>query len=160
MVAWQAGAVSVLCGGTVAWSSTMRKGRFLIGATFIALAVSYLVYAGIRETSVYYLKIDEFAAHQAELTGQSLRVAGRVRHGSIQWNARTLDLAFALGGFGVAGTPEPEPLAVEFNGILPDMFAEGRDVIVEGTYEGGGRFVARTILTSCPSKYEPEAPAS
>ena len=49
---------------------------------------------------------------------------------------------------------------VEFNGILPDMFAEGRDVIVEGIYEGDDRFVAETILTSCPSKYEPEVPES
>lgn len=143
----------------------MRKSRFLIGATLIALAVSYLVYAGIRETSVYYLKIDEFAEKKAALAGQSLRVAGRVQHGSMDWNARTLDLRFALGGFpagdkaaGAATTTES--LAVEFNGILPDMFAEGRDVIVEGTYEGGDRFVAHTILTSCPSKYEPEAPGS
>ncbi len=139
----------------------MRTSRFLIGATLIAVAVSYLVYAGIRETSVYYMKIDEFAAHKAELAGQPLRVAGRVQRGSMQWNARTLDLRFVLGGFGEAGEGgAPEPLAVAFNGILPDMFAEGRDVIVEGTYEGDGRFVAHTILTSCPSKYEPEAPAA
>jgi cytochrome c-type biogenesis protein CcmE len=140
----------------------MRGSRFLIGATLIAVAVSYLVYAGIRETSVYYMKIDEFAARKAELPpGQPVRVAGRVQHGSMEWNARTLDLRFALGGFGdTDGGGTPEPLPVAFNGILPDMFAEGRDVIVEGTYERDGRFVAHTILTSCPSKYEPEAPAS
>jgi cytochrome c-type biogenesis protein CcmE len=38
------------------------------------------------------------------------------------------------------------------------MFAEGRDVIVEGTYGHGGSFHARTLLTSCPSKYEAEVP--
>ena len=139
----------------------MRTGRFLIGAVVIALAVSYLVYAGIRETSVYYLKIDEFTARKDGLAGQDLRVAGRVQHGTMDWNARTLDLSFRLGGFDKEGVPATvAPLDVAFNGILPDMFAEGRDVIVEGVYEGGDRFVARTILTSCPSKYEPEVPTS
>ncbi len=139
----------------------MRIGRFLIGAIIIGLAVSYLVYAGIRETSVYYLKIDEFDAKKGGLTGQDVRVAGRVQHGTMNWNASTLDLSFQLGGFDKEGEPATVvPLSVAFNGILPDMFAEGRDVIVEGVYEGGDRFVARTILTSCPSKYEPEAPAS
>jgi cytochrome c-type biogenesis protein CcmE len=139
----------------------MRTGRFLIGAVIIGFAVSYLVYAGIRETSVYYLKIDEFAAKKDGLAGQDLRVAGRVQHGTMSWNPRTLDLSFRLGGFDEDGAaPLVAPLSVAFNGILPDMFAEGRDVIVEGVYEGGDRFVARTILTSCPSKYEPEAPAS
>lgn len=140
----------------------MRTGRFLIGAGVIALAVSYLVYAGIRETSVYYLKMDEFADRRSTLVGQTLRVAGRVRRGTMEWNPKTLDLHFALGGFSGErdATPPPTPLTVAFNGILPDMFAEGRDVIVEGLYKGDDRFVAETILTSCPSKYEPEAPAS
>jgi len=39
---------------------------------------------------------------------------------------------------------------------LPDMFAEGRDVIIEGRYNAGSALSAKTIMTSCPSKYEPE----
>jgi cytochrome c-type biogenesis protein CcmE len=35
------------------------------------------------------------------------------------------------------------------------MFAEGRDVIIEGHYEAGNALLAKTIMTSCPSKYEP-----
>jgi len=36
------------------------------------------------------------------------------------------------------------------------MFAEGRDVIVEGRYNAGSALAAKTIMTSCPSKYEAE----
>jgi cytochrome c-type biogenesis protein CcmE len=36
------------------------------------------------------------------------------------------------------------------------MFAEGRDVIIEGKYVDG-TLQAQTIMTSCPSKYEAEA---
>ena len=42
---------------------------------------------------------------------------------------------------------------MRYNGILPDMFAADRDVIVEGKVEGGV-FQAKTLLTTCPSKYE------
>ena len=37
---------------------------------------------------------------------------------------------------------------------LLTMFAEGREVVVEGRYDGQG-LTARQIMTSCPSKYEP-----
>jgi cytochrome c-type biogenesis protein CcmE len=36
------------------------------------------------------------------------------------------------------------------------MFAEGRDVIVEGRYSHENILEAKTIMTSCPSKYEAE----
>jgi cytochrome c-type biogenesis protein CcmE len=142
----------------------MRIGRFLLGALVIVAAVSYLVYAGIRETSVYYLKIEEFAAKRDALVGEPLRIAGRVQDGTVQWDAQKLSLQFTLGGFpnedGSAPAVEVTPLPIRFQGILPDMFAAGRDVIVEGTYNADATFVATTILTSCPSKYEPEAPAT
>ena len=130
---------------------TARKAKFIIGPSLIVLAVAYLIWAGIRETSVYYLTIAEFMPQREALAGQRLRVSGRVQDGSLVWDAKGLDLRFALQHFGDGDAALP----VHYHGILPDMFAEGRDVIVEGEYDGG-RFVAHTVLTSCPSKYEPE----
>ena len=130
-----------------------RNRRFIIGATIIAAAVAYLVYTGIRETSVYYLTIDEFLTRREAVAGEGLRVAGRVGSKSIDWNPATLDLRFRLARF-----DETDGVEVVYNGVLPDMFAEGRDVIVEGTYGSGGAFHAHTLLTSCPSKYEAEVP--
>jgi cytochrome c-type biogenesis protein CcmE len=87
------------------------------------------------------------------MAGEGLRVAGRVASKSIEWNPATLDLKFRLANF-----EESDGVPVTYNGVLPDMFADGRDVIVEGTYAHGGAFHARTLLTSCPSKYEAEIP--
>jgi len=128
-----------------------RNHRFIIGAAIIVVAVAYLVYTGIRETSVYYLTIDEFLARREAVAGEGLRVAGRVASKSMDWNPATLDLKFRLANF-----EESDGVDVAYNGVLPDMFAEGRDVIVEGTYVGGESFHARTLLTACPSKYEAE----
>ncbi len=130
-----------------------KNRRFIIGATIIVAAVAYLVYTGIRETSVYYLTIDEFLAKREAVAGEGLRVAGRVGAKSIDWNPATLDLKFRLVNF-----EDSDGVVVAYNGVLPDMFADGRDVIVEGTYAREGAFHARTLLTACPSKYEAEVP--
>jgi cytochrome c-type biogenesis protein CcmE len=131
----------------------LNQRRFIVGAALIAAAVSYLVYAGIRTTSMYYFELDEFLARREAHAGESLRVKGWVRRGSMRWDARTNQLAFEL-----ARKDDSGPLPVAYSGILPDMFSEGREVVVEGRYQGGA-LRAQHILTSCPSKYEP-APAA
>lgn len=130
-----------------------RNRRFLVGAAIIAVAVGYLIYTGVRETSVYYLTIDEFLARREAVANEGIRVAGRVGAASVTWNPSTLDLRFRLASF-----DGRDGVDVVYNGILPDMFAEGRDVIVEGTYRTAGTLQAHTLLTSCPSKYEAEIP--
>jgi cytochrome c-type biogenesis protein CcmE len=126
----------------------LNQRRFIVGAVVIAAAVAYLVYAGIRTTSQYYFEIDEFLEARADHEGEDLRVKGWVREGSMKWDARTNDLAFEL-----ARKDGANPVPVAYNGILPDMFSEGREVVVEGHY-GDGSLAARQIMTSCPSKYE------
>jgi cytochrome c-type biogenesis protein CcmE len=128
----------------------LNKRRFLLGALVIAAAVSYLVYAGIRTTSTYYFEMDEFVARKASHDGEDLRVKGWVRAGTMRWDPTTNQLGFEL-----ARQDGSEPVPVAYRGILPDMFAEGREVVVEGHY-GQGTLTAKQIMTSCPSKYEPQ----
>jgi cytochrome c-type biogenesis protein CcmE len=128
-----------------------ERRRFIVGAVLITAAVSYLVYAGIRTTSMYYFEMDEFLASRARHEGEPMRVKGWVRKGSVKWDPRTNDLLFDL-----ARKDESDPVPVSYRGILPDMFADGREVVVEGKYHQGA-FAARQIMTSCPSKYEPAA---
>ena len=129
----------------------LERRRFIVGAALIAAAVSYLVYAGIRSTSMYYFELDEFLSHRGELGDDPVRVKGWVRSGTMRWDARTNDLAFEL-----ARQDGSDPVPVAYRGILPDMFSPGREVVVEGRY-GDGALAARQIMTSCPSKYEAEA---
>jgi cytochrome c-type biogenesis protein CcmE len=128
----------------------LHQRRFLVGALLISAAVSWLVWAGIRSTSTYYFEMDEFVARKASHDGEDLRVKGWVRTGSMHWNPQTNELVFEL-----ARQDGSEPVPVAFRGILPDMFAEGREVVVEGRY-GAGNLAAKQIMTSCPSKYEPK----
>lgn len=132
-----------------------RNLRFVFGSAVIVAAIGWLMYTGIRETSSYYLTIQEFLPKKDEYGNMPLRVAGRVRPGSIDYDARTLNLKFELAGFPDRpdGKTDDRSVPVAFNGIKPDMFADGRDVIVEGRYTDGVLH-AKQVLTSCPSKYE------
>ena len=126
----------------------LNRRRFVVGAVLIAAAVSYLVFAGIRSTAVYYFDLDEFLAVRTAHAGDDLRVKGWVRTGTMQWDPATNALTFELARQDGTGA-----VPVAFQGILPDMFAEGREVVVEGRDEGTV-FRARQVMTSCPSKYE------
>jgi len=130
------------------------------------VAVGYLIYAAIQNTSEYYMTVNEVAARHAGLEGQGLRVAGRVSPGTISWDPVTLTLKF-----GIYQIPEADqdgavkPVAVSdapsFNVICvrqpkPDMFAANKDVIVEGHLAGTNSISATQVMTSCPSKYKPK----
>jgi cytochrome c-type biogenesis protein CcmE len=143
------------------------RSRFLVGACVIATAIGYLIVTAIRNTAEYYLTVDEVGTRRAELEGQAIRIAGRVRPGSVSWDPRTLTLAFAIAaipnsaGAGVEPAAAVAPLALRVVCVgqpKPDMFAEGRDVIVEGRLGPGGEVAASQVLTSCPSKYTPKDP--
>lgn len=133
-----------------------RYYKFGVGACLLVAAIGYLMYAGLQQSSTYYFTIEEFLPRREELAGQGIRVAGRVAAGSLskQTSAKGTEMTFAIGDFkgpDVMG----KTLPVAFTGIVPDMFAEGRDVIIEGRY-ADGTLHAQQIMTSCPSKYEPK----
>jgi cytochrome c-type biogenesis protein CcmE len=144
-----------------------KKLRFAIGAGLIVSAIAYLIVTAVRNTAEYYMTVNEVSARQSELTGQSLRVAGRVEPGTISWDPQTLTLAFSLMQPPTAdGSTGVKPVAAMADGPSfhvicrgepkPDMFAPNRDVIVEGSLVANGTIEARQVLTSCPSKYTPK----
>jgi cytochrome c-type biogenesis protein CcmE len=141
--------------------------RFFIGVGLIAVAIGYLIFSAIRTTSEYYLTVPEVAARQSELGGQALRVAGRVKPDTINWEPSSLTLKFEIAPIpdvDASGAPVKPVVAadpVSFRVVSvgepkPDMFAPGRDVIVEGKLVADGSIAATNVLTSCPSKYKPK----
>jgi cytochrome c-type biogenesis protein CcmE len=57
--------------------------------------------------------------------------------------------------------PSGPTVAVVYTGSVPDLFATGRDIVVDGKLEDG-TFVAApdSMITKCPSKYSAVKPAS
>ena len=43
---------------------------------------------------------------------------------------------------------------------MPDTLRPGRDVIMEGSYSPNEGFLATSLSTQCPSKYQPPDPTN
>jgi cytochrome c-type biogenesis protein CcmE len=44
---------------------------------------------------------------------------------------------------------------VIYEGVVPEMFRAGADVVVEGRRDDAGTFRATQLMTKCASKYRP-----
>ena len=136
----------------------------------MAGGIGSLIYTAVRNTAEYYLTVDEVKAREPELAGQMIRVAGRVQAGTISWDAASLTLGFAMSQppfdpsqpvaaqVAIDGGSSPVFKVIARGQPKPDMFAAGRDVIVEGRLAPDGAIAATQVLTSCPSKYVPKEP--
>lgn len=122
------------------------KFKPIIISLVVLSVISYLIYAGVRDTMTYYLTVSEVLAQPAETQDQTLRVGGNVSPGSVQWDPKNLRLLFTI-------QDEKASIAVDYQGVVPDSFKPGREIIIEGTYTGDGKFKATTIMPKCASKY-------
>jgi cytochrome c-type biogenesis protein CcmE len=122
-----------------------RKRKFLAGGLVIVAALAYLIYAGASQAMVYFVTPSELGA--APVAGKSYRLGGMVMPGTLQWDARSLDLRFTLSD-GQASVP------VRHRGAPPDLFAEKRGAVVEGTWSPDGYFQATTILAKHSEEYK------
>ena len=127
------------------------KLKFILPLIVILSLISWLVFAGVKDSMVYYITVDELLEDVPDIYGQKVRVSGTVVHGSIQ-NELSDSLRFTI----EAGEGR---LDVEYDGIIPDIFTDGVEAVVEGKLSSDNVFVADLLLAKCPSKYESdEAP--
>ena len=117
----------------------------------IVSLISWLIFAGVKDSMVYYITVDELLEDVPDIYGQKVRVSGTVVHGSIQ-NELSDSLRFTI----EAGEGR---LDVEYDGIIPDIFTDGVEAVVEGKFSSDNVFMADLLLAKCPTKYESdEAP--
>ncbi len=122
-----------------------RNAKFIAGGLVIVAALAYLVYAGVSRSMVYFVTPSEIRS--APIPGKAYRLGGMVQPGTLKWDPKSLDLAFTLSD-GKASVP------VRHRGAPPDLFAEGRGAVVEGTWSGGGYFKASLILAKHSEEYK------
>ncbi|MDP6657467.1 MAG: cytochrome c maturation protein CcmE [Nitrospinaceae bacterium] len=130
-----------------------KKVKFALGSLLIVGAIGYLIATGINSTSTYFFTVSELMEQKVSYQGTGLKVKGNVVAGSIERDPNDyLSVQFAI-------EEKTSNLNVVYQGVTPDMFQDGGEVVVEGTLDKQGVFHANTLLTSCPSKYEAEKEA-
>ena len=121
--------------------------KLSVGVLIIVASVTYLIFSGATGSTMYFLTVPEVQQKLTILTGEPIRVAGKVTADPIAWDVRHLSLAFVIGD-------EQARIPVRYKGVKPDMFQTGVDVIVEGRIGHDGVLAASVLMTSCPSKYQ------
>jgi len=122
--------------------------RLLMVSLVVVGAVGYLILTGVKATGMRYLTVTELARMPLAPKSEGFRLDGKVVPGSIQYDQKEPKLAFHM-------TDGKAQVAVLYAGLMPDAFADGREVVVEGTYHQDQRVLeASKLVTKCPSKYE------
>jgi len=130
-----------------------NKAIYAVALCLFLGGLGYLIFSGLTEDSVYFLNVSEALAQDRTQVGNA-RLFGKVSHENL-----TIDQGKLGASFDLIDKMEPgKHLRVDFKGALPDTFKEDVEVIVEGRFSPDGQvFVARTLVTKCPSKYEEQS---
>ena len=140
--------------------NTRKTIKVIIGVVVIGTAVGYFLYEAIESSWAYYYSVDEFVESPfCEMpqnddskvsnvdNNRIIRLAGRVKGGSVTRDAENMRLDFKLAG-------QRNSVAVRYYGAVPKNFESGKEVVVEGKVDIDGVFNASKILTRCESKYK------
>src|SRR5689334_8142601 len=120
---------------------------FIVGAVVVIAAV-VIVVSAMQGSSVYYYTVGEFQQKQATVvSGDALRVSGKVLPGSIKKN----DVARTVSFTAIDRDDQTKTLSVTYGGIVPDTFKDAAEVVVTGSY-AQGVFQAKEMLAKFPSK--------
>ena len=121
------------------------KPKFLVGGAVIALALGYMIWAGVTQSAVYFVTPSELQA--APVPGKAYRLGGLVARDSLVWEPVTLKLTFAISD-GKTTVP------VRHHGAAPDLFGEGRGAVVEGQWTPEGYCKATHIMAKHSEEYK------
>ena len=119
----------------------------LIGAAGLVLALAAgLVLFALNDQIVFFYTPTDIAGKDLA-PGARIRLGGLVEEGSVQQGDG--------GAIRFAITDTQNRLAVNFVGLLPDLFREGQGVVVEGTLGADGSFKADSVLAKHDETYMP-----
>lgn len=132
-----------------------------MGKIFISLVVVFIVCGGAlvfqatQGTSSLVLSPTELVAKAPSGSIKRIRVGGRVVDPVAYQTEPRMVLSFRVSN----PTGGEVTVPVVYNGLKPDMFQAGRDVLIDGDYVSG-TIEAAKLQTQCPSKYDPVAPGA
>ena len=122
-----------------------HKKLALIGGLLAAVGIAAaLVLNAFQSNLVFFFSPSQVASNEAP-TARTFRLGGLVEAGSLKVDGTQVQ-------FVITDTARSVP--VRFEGILPDLFKEGKGVVAQGQLHDGV-FVAREVLAKHDENYMP-----
>jgi len=139
--------------------------KFLIGGGLILIAIIALIATGMSQGARFFITVDE-VVHEAQYTGQPVRVSGAVLGDTIVVDEETLTLEFTVVHipegqditgetlFNAVNDPDATRMRVRVEGqTKPDLLRHEAQAIMSGAMGADGVFLASELQLKCPSRF-------
>jgi cytochrome c-type biogenesis protein CcmE len=123
-----------------------HKRLAIIGGIVCAVGVAVgLVLNAFQSNLVFFYSPSQIVAKEAPVS-RTFRLGGLVKEGSVKRDGTVVQFAV---------TDTAQTIPVQYQGILPDLFKEGKGVVAQGQLRDDGTFVAREVLAKHDENYMP-----
>ena len=126
-------------------SPRQRRAVLVLGLLAAVGVAAALVLNALRSNMVFYYSPSQVVAKEAPV-GRAFRIGGLVAPGSVRRDG--LVVHFVV-------TDMAQAMPVRYQGLLPDLFREGKGVVAQGRVAGDGVFVAQEVLAKHDENYMP-----
>jgi cytochrome c-type biogenesis protein CcmE len=123
-----------------------RQKRLAVAAGIVAAVgvAAALVLNAFQSNLVFFYSPSQVAAHEAP-SARTFRLGGLVEKGTLKREGTKATFVV---------TDTAKSIEVKYEGILPDLFKEGKGVVAQGQLQGGV-FMAREVLAKHDENYMP-----
>ena len=119
---------------------------FLVFLMTIAAVVIFFILKSLEKNVVYFLSPSEIYNDENVPFNKKIRVGGLVKINSVTKSQSTINFTI---------TDLKKEIIVSFNGLVPNLFSEGKGVVVEGKLKDKKYFIADKILAKHDENYMP-----
>ena len=128
-------------------SNKVRSKIVILTFLLISLIiVVFFVLKSLEENVLYFLSPTEIYNKENISFNEKIRVGGLVKNGSVTHNQTSVNFIV---------TDLNNEIIVSYSGFLPNLFSEGKGVIVEGKLKDKKYFIADKILAKHDENYMP-----
>ncbi|MBA4093842.1 MAG: cytochrome c maturation protein CcmE [Candidatus Accumulibacter sp.] len=124
-----------------------KRIALIVGGLAVLGIAATLVLNAFQSNLVFFFSPTQVAAGEAP-KGKNFRIGGMVKEGSIAREADGVTMRFVV-------TDTDKEMVVNYKGILPDLFKEGKGVVAQGKLGEDGLFTANEVLAKHDENYMP-----
>ena len=119
---------------------------FLSALVILAAVVIFVILRSLEENVVYFFSPTEIYNKANISFDKKIRIGGLVKKNSISKNDTSINFII---------TDLKKEIVVSYNGIVPNLFSEGKGVVAEGKLKDKKYFIADKILAKHDENYMP-----
>lgn len=119
---------------------------FLILLLLSATVIIFFIFKSLEENIVYFFSPTEIYDKPNISFNEKIRIGGLVKENSLSKSQESIKFII---------TDLKNEIIVSYNGLVPNLFSEGKGVIVEGKLKDKKYFVANKILAKHDENYMP-----